>query len=151
VKESCDEKRFSSHLLQIPVASQAGQCLIDVYDHRRLRSRGLFSPKSRHLSSILVVLFSLYGFCHYAFHRLRLSGNPVAPVPNLSCGGLWSLSRDNFRHVPKRPYDKPLIWTVSGGPEYRADSKTIPEAMANNWLGSGLGYSTRQGNRDLRL
>lgn len=81
--------------------------------------------KKWHLSSILVLLFSLYCLCHYSFHRLLPSAKTVTSVPNLPCGDPWSLSRGSFRHVPKRPYDKPLIWTVSGGPEYRAYLKSI--------------------------
>ena len=35
------------------------------------------------------------------------------------------MSREILQHAPKRPYDEPLVWTVSGGPEYRAYLKPI--------------------------
>lgn len=55
-------------------------------------------------------------------------------IPNLVCGARWAESLKALKNAPKRPADKPLVWTVSGGDEYRAYLKPTLE----QWKSIGL-------------
>lgn len=56
-------------------------------------------------------------------------------ITNFSCGMRWSTARDSLIKIKQKVSDeKPLIWTVTGGDEYRSYLKPILQ----QWLSIGL-------------
>jgi Nucleotide-diphospho-sugar transferase len=90
--------------------------------------------KSRRIRHASLVLSIIYGLILYRTHSEASGLTSLGVFPGFQCGSGWSLSSKKLKGISKSQKNKPFIWTVVGGDEYREYLKVIFQ----KWVSLGL-------------